>query len=77
MGQLKPYRVAIYCRVSTDEQSCDRQERDLVSYAQLSGFEVVAVYKETASGAQGFLCTRNYPAFRYSALLGSVTRQWR
>jgi DNA invertase Pin-like site-specific DNA recombinase len=52
MGQLKPYRVAIYCRVSTDEQSCDRQERDLVSYAQLSGFEVVAVYKETASGAQ-------------------------
>jgi DNA invertase Pin-like site-specific DNA recombinase len=52
MGQLKQYRVAIYCRVSTDEQSCDRQERDLVSYAQLSGFEVVAVYKETASGAQ-------------------------
>ncbi|MBD1945802.1 recombinase family protein [Coleofasciculus sp. FACHB-712] len=54
MGQLKPYRVAIYCRVSTDEQSCDRQERDLVSYAQLSGFEVVAVYKETASGALDF-----------------------
>ena len=52
MGQPKPYRVAIYCRVSTDEQSCDRQERDLVSYAQLSGFEVVAVYKEKASGAQ-------------------------
>ena len=52
MGQLKPYRVAIYCRVSTDEQSCDRQEKDLISYAQLSGFEVVAVYKETASGAQ-------------------------
>ena len=52
MGQPKPYRVAIYCRVSTDEQSCDRQERDLVSYAELSGFEVVAIYKETASGAQ-------------------------
>ena len=52
MGQLKQYRVAIYCRVSTDEQSCDRQEKDLISYAQLSGFEVVAVYKETASGAQ-------------------------
>ena len=52
MGQLKQYRVAIYCRVSTDEQSCDRQERDLVSYAQLSGFEVIAVYKETASGAK-------------------------
>ncbi|MBD1903853.1 recombinase family protein [Trichocoleus sp. DQ-A3] len=44
MGQLKLYRVAIYCRVSTDEQSCERRERDLVSYVQLSGFEVVAVY---------------------------------
>ena len=29
MGQ-----VAIYCRVSTDDQSCERQERDLRAFAK-------------------------------------------
>ena len=43
-------RVAIYCRVSTTDQSCERQERDLKEYAAISGFEVVGVWKETASG---------------------------
>ncbi|MBD1903629.1 recombinase family protein [Trichocoleus sp. DQ-A3] len=61
MGQLKLYRVAIYCRVSTDEQSCERRERDLVSYVQLSGLEIVAVYKETASEALDLFCARYYP----------------
>jgi putative DNA-invertase from lambdoid prophage Rac len=45
-------RVAIYCRVSTVDQSCQRQERDLLEYATLSGFEVVGVWKETASGVK-------------------------
>jgi putative DNA-invertase from lambdoid prophage Rac len=45
-------RVAIYCRVSTADQSCQRQERDLLEYATLSGFEVVGVWKETASGVK-------------------------
>jgi putative DNA-invertase from lambdoid prophage Rac len=44
--------VAIYCRVSTDDQSCDRQERDLRAFAERAGHQVVAVFKETASGAR-------------------------
>jgi DNA invertase Pin-like site-specific DNA recombinase len=43
-------RIAIYCRVSTTDQSCERQERDLLEYAAVCGFEVVGVWKETASG---------------------------
>lgn len=46
MGQ-----VAIYCRVSTDDQSCERQERDLRTFAKRASHKVVAVFKETASGA--------------------------
>jgi putative DNA-invertase from lambdoid prophage Rac len=45
-------QVAIYCRVSTDDQSCGRQERDLRAFAGRAGHEIVAVYKETASGAK-------------------------
>src|SRR6516162_8834915 len=47
MGQ-----VAIYCRVSTDDQSCERQERDLLAYANRAGHTIVGVFKETASGAR-------------------------
>jgi putative DNA-invertase from lambdoid prophage Rac len=43
-------RVAIYCRVSTSDQDCDRQERDLKEYADRANFEVVEVFKETLSG---------------------------
>jgi DNA invertase Pin-like site-specific DNA recombinase len=45
-------KVAIYCRVSTNDQSCERQERDLRAYARKSGWKVVGVWKETASGAK-------------------------
>lgn len=48
MGQ----RAALYCRVSTVDQSCDRQERDLRAFAKRSGFEIVGVYKEKISGAK-------------------------
>lgn len=48
MGQ----RAALYCRVSTADQSCDRQERDLRAFAKRGGFEIVAVHKEQASGAK-------------------------
>jgi DNA invertase Pin-like site-specific DNA recombinase len=44
--------VAIYCRVSTDDQSCERQERDLRAYAERAGHLIVGVFKETASGAR-------------------------
>ena len=48
MGQ----RAAIYCRVSTQDQSCERQERDLSAFAARAGYEVIGVYKETGSGAK-------------------------
>jgi DNA invertase Pin-like site-specific DNA recombinase len=45
-------QVAIYCRVSTEDQSCKRQERDLRAFAKRAGHKIVAVFKETASGAK-------------------------
>jgi putative DNA-invertase from lambdoid prophage Rac len=38
-------RAAVYCRVSTADQSCARQERDLTAFADRAGFEVVGVFK--------------------------------
>jgi putative DNA-invertase from lambdoid prophage Rac len=45
-------RAALYCRVSTADQSCDHQERDLTAFAERAGYEVVGTYKETASGVR-------------------------
>jgi DNA invertase Pin-like site-specific DNA recombinase len=45
-------QVAVYCRVSTDDQSCERQERDLRTFARRADHQVVTVFKETASGAE-------------------------
>lgn len=45
-------RTALYCQASTDDQSCERQEQDLVRYANGAGYQVVAVFKETASGTK-------------------------
>jgi putative DNA-invertase from lambdoid prophage Rac len=44
--------VAIYCRVSTQDQDNDRQERDLRAYAERSGYAAIAIFTETASGAK-------------------------
>ena len=44
--------VALYTRVSTSDQSCERQIAELAAYAARSGFEIVATVKETASGAK-------------------------
>ena len=45
-------KAAIYCRVSTADQSCERQERDLRAFAERADYEVVGVFKETGSGAK-------------------------
>jgi putative DNA-invertase from lambdoid prophage Rac len=45
-------RVALYCRVSTADQSCTRQERDLAAFAKRSGYDVVGTFKETGSGVK-------------------------
>jgi putative DNA-invertase from lambdoid prophage Rac len=51
MGHARP-RAAIYCRVSTSDQSCERQERDLAAFAKRAGYAVLEVFKETVSGAR-------------------------
>lgn len=43
-------RVALYARVSTQDQDCARQIADLTGYAQTRGFSVVSVHQEKASG---------------------------
>lgn len=48
MGQ----RAAIYCRVSTADRSCERQERDLTAFASRAGHNVAGIFKETGSGAK-------------------------
>jgi putative DNA-invertase from lambdoid prophage Rac len=45
-------RVAIYARVSTADQDCDRQLQELRAFARRLGAEVVGTFKETASGAK-------------------------
>jgi DNA invertase Pin-like site-specific DNA recombinase len=45
-------RVALYCLVSTADQSCARQERDLQAFAQRSGYEIIGTFKETGSGVK-------------------------
>ncbi|MDY2463921.1 recombinase family protein, partial [Salmonella enterica subsp. enterica serovar Agona] len=36
------HRAAIYCRVSTADQSCERQEFDLRAFAGCAGYGTVA-----------------------------------
>ena len=49
MGQKN---AALYCRVSTVDQSCERQERELLAYAKRAEYNVVGVWKETAPGGK-------------------------
>jgi putative DNA-invertase from lambdoid prophage Rac len=44
--------AALYCRVSTVDQSCERQKRELLAYAERAGYNVVGIWKETASGGK-------------------------
>ena len=46
------HAAALYCRLSTADQTCARQERDLRAFAKKAGYKVVRVWKETASGAK-------------------------
>ena len=43
-------KVAIYCRVSTEEQNADTQEQICLEYCKRMGFEVFKVYKDVISG---------------------------
>lgn len=46
------HRVALYTRVSTSDQSCERQIAELTTYAGRAGFEILCTVKETASGVK-------------------------
>jgi putative DNA-invertase from lambdoid prophage Rac len=51
-GKSGRLRVGIYCRVSTHDQICDRQESELKSYATRCNYDVVQIFKEVGSGAK-------------------------
>jgi DNA invertase Pin-like site-specific DNA recombinase len=51
--KTKPLRAAIYARVSTTDQTCENQLRDLRAAAEAQGWPVVAEYVEAGvSGAK-------------------------
>ncbi len=51
-GRVFLARAALYMRVSTADQSCERQQRDLLAYAERAGYEVVGLWREQASGRE-------------------------
>ena len=51
-GKSGRLRIGIYCRVSTHDQVCDRQESELKSYADRCNYDVVRIFKEVGSGAK-------------------------
>ncbi len=74
-------RVAIYCRVSTQDQSCSRQERDLIEYAHKAGYEVVGIWKETVSGVKKKHAQRNQvmelaQSLKIDAILVTELTRW-
>lgn len=74
-------RAIIYCRVSTTDQDCDRQERDLREFADRAGYEIVEVVRETASGAKDDRAQRKKvmaaaQARKISAVLVTEASRW-
>jgi DNA invertase Pin-like site-specific DNA recombinase len=56
-----PLRVAIYSRVSTDHQTTENQERELMAVARRAGWVVAEIYRDHAvSGARS---RKDRPAF--------------
>ena len=45
-------KAVIYARVSTSDQSCDRQVNELTAFAERANYEIIGVFKETASGTK-------------------------
>ncbi|WP_286911075.1 recombinase family protein [Roseovarius sp.] len=71
----------MYARVSTSDQSCERQVAELTAFAERGGYDVVAVFKETASGASANRVARNRvldlaQARQIDAILVSELSRW-
>src|SRR5215469_1966528 len=45
-------RAAIYARVSTTDQNCELQLRELQAYGERQGWSIVETYQDTLSGAK-------------------------
>ena len=74
-------RAAIYARVSTSDQSCERQVTELTAFAERGGYDVVGIFKETASGASVNRTARNRlldlaQARQIDAILVSELSRW-
>jgi DNA invertase Pin-like site-specific DNA recombinase len=64
-------RIALYTRVSTDQQTTENQRRELIAVAERNGWEIVAEFcDEGISGAKG---RDQRPA--YDALLKAIARR--
>lgn len=59
MGVQLGQKAALYARVSTSDQSCERQIGELTSFAQRGDFEVTGVFTETTSGTKSNRIARN------------------
>ena len=44
--------IVAYLRVSTAEQNCELQERELHEYAERQGWQIAEVYQDVDSGAK-------------------------
>lgn len=74
-------KAVIYARVSTSDQSCERQIDELTSFAERGNFEIVGVFKETASGTKSNRAARNQimdlaQARRINAVLVTELSRW-
>ena len=74
-------KAVIYARVSTSDQSCERQIGELTSFAERGDFEIVGVFKETASGTKPNRAARNQimdlaQARRIDAVLVTELSRW-
>ena len=72
---------AIYARVSTADQCCERQIAELTAFAERGGFEVLGIFKETASGTRNNRLARNRvmelaQARRIDAVLVTELSRW-
>ena len=81
MGVQLGQKVAIYARVSTSDQSCERQIGELTSFAERGGVEIVGVFKETASGTKLNRAARNQvmelaQARKIDAILVTELSRW-
>ncbi|WP_417246843.1 recombinase family protein [Celeribacter sp.] len=71
----------MYARVSTSDQSCERQVTELTAFAERGGYDVVGVFRETASGASANRAARNRildlaQARQIDAILVSELSRW-